>query len=269
MVSLWRQRSWTKRIPYRRPAFALLCTALVSIASRSQTVGDLPIKHNPDSCIADIDTGCIQGTIIDQNRKSLKGVVVEIFPVSKASEPVWMVGKSEWTDAEGRYSTDYLTPGEYQVAVHHTEAPVERRPFATVYYPGVETEEAAEVIVVGPNARAILKPLQVRSLPLATIQIEVMWPDGSRPERSNLLFHNVSFPHQAMIGDESPQIDYGVGEFTAPVGFDYEASADVECDPRILSSSSPVQRLHVGGPATPHKLVFTLAGAPCLLWTPR
>jgi hypothetical protein len=107
---------------------------------------------------------------------------------------------------------------------------------------------------------------------LTTIKIEVVWPDGTRPERSNLLFHNLSYPSQAVIGDVAPQVSDGRGEFTLPEGFDYQAKAVIHCDAgeKIESrESNPAQQISVGRGTTPTALTFTIPGPPCKLWIPN
>jgi hypothetical protein len=100
----------------------------------------------------------------------------------------------------------------------------------------------------------------------------VIWPDGTSPQRSNLSFHNRSYPSQAVIGDVAPKVDDGVGEFTLPEGFFYFARASVQCDAgRVIETreSRPVQEIEVGADATPRSLTFTMPGPPCALWTPK
>ncbi|HXN48670.1 MAG TPA: hypothetical protein VN893_18610, partial [Bryobacteraceae bacterium] len=114
--------------------------------------------------------------------------------------------------------------------------------------------------------------LRLRSLSLATVRVEVVWPDGSRPEHSNLDFHNVSYPSQAVIGDTAPEVEDGRGEIKLPEGFGYEAQATVQCDagPTIESRESrPVQQIKLAHGVTPQKLVFTIPGPPCKLWVPE
>jgi len=69
-----------------------------------------------------------------------------------------------------------------------------------------------------------------KGLEALAIQVEVMWPDGTHPEWSNLLFHNNNYPGQAVIGDVAPGVVNGQGQFTLPVGFEYDARAAVNCD---------------------------------------
>jgi hypothetical protein len=254
-----------QRRPFLGYGFAFI--SLVAIAtSLIGIVGEE--KIDPDSCVVSNDTGCVHGTIADENGTPVKGIEVELLLTDKTGEPRWYSRKYAWTDKKGRYSVTGLEPGKYLVGVHYYDAPNLREPFATTFYPGADAETDAEPVVVGANSRAMLTQFRLRSLPLTTVRVEVVWPDGTRPERSNLAFHNLSYPSQAVIGDVAPQIDDGTGEFTLPEGFDYDARATVQCDAgRLIESrESPVQQIKVGGRATPKSLTFTIPGPACKLW---
>ena len=241
-------------------SFVAIATSLIGIAGEE--------KFDPDSCVVSNDSGCVHGAIAEENGTPVKGIEVELFLADKDGEARWYSRKYVWTDEEGRYSVDGLEPGKYLIAVHYYGAPNAREPFATAFYPGADGETEAEAVAVGANLRAMLKEFRLRSLPLTTIKIQISWPDGTRPERSNLAFHNLSYPSQAVIGDVAPQVDNGTGEFTVPEGFDYEARATVQCDGgnRIESRESPVQQIRVGGSVTPKNLTFTIPGPTCKLW---
>ena len=155
---------------------------------------------------------------------------MEVLPTNKTGEARWYAKKSEWTEKKSRYRINELEPGEYLVTVHYYGAPDARQPFATTFYPGVEAEDRAMRVSVVPNSPTLLNQLILRPPPLATLKVSVRWPDGTRPARSNLLFHNRSYPGQAVIGDEATQIDNDIGEFTLPTGFEYLAQAFVQCD---------------------------------------
>ncbi len=240
-----------------------IATSLIGIAGEE--------KIDPDSCVVSNDSGCVHGTIADENGTPVKEIEVELLLADKTGEARWYSRKYAWTDKKGRYTVTGLEPGKYLVAVHYYNAPNLREPFATAFYPGADAETDAEPVVVGANLRAMLRQLRLRILPLTTVKVEVVWPDGTRPERSNLAFHNLSYPSQAVIGDGAPQVDNGTGEFTLPEGFDYDARATIQCyaGKLIESRESPVQRIKVGGSATPKNLTFTIPGPACKLWQPK
>ena len=239
---------------------AALVTSLVGVVREP--------RADPDSCVVSEVAGCIHGTVVDEKGGARKGVQIEILPAENRDESRWTSFRSEWTDSDGRFSVDRLDPGRYLVAVHYNYAPYASHPFAKMFYPGVETETAAERVVVNGNRRAILGPFRLRSLSLTTVQIQVVWPDGSRPKRSNLLFHNLSYPHQAVIGDVAPQVDDGIGDFEAPSGFDYSVSAQVACDGAkvIETRESKEQMISIRAGASSGTVTLTIPGPPCKLF---
>lgn len=248
--------------------------ALIALAAVTKSlIGYAREKRvDPDSCVASTDGGCIHGTIADNSGKPLKGIEVEVLPADKTGEDRWNSKKDEWTDAKGRYSVSQIESGEYFVAVHYYHAPDVRQPFAATFYPGLEAEGDPARVRIVRNSPTMLKQLRLRSLPLARIEVEVLWPNGARPKSSNLLFHNHSYPDRAVIGDEAPAINDGKGKLTLPEGFTYSARASVQCDAgRVIETreSRPVREIEVGGGATPLKLTFTLPGPPCELWRPQ
>ncbi len=251
-------------------AFAALgIVVLVAIS----LIGNAPeIIVDPESCVSDRESGCIHGTIAAQDGQPVQGIEVEAVPSDKTGDARWSARAYEWTDKEGRYSFDRLGAGEYFVSVHYYDAPDARHPYATTLYPGVALEQRAEKVVVKAASRTMLGELRLQTLPLTTIRVQVIWPDGTSPEWSNLLFHNVSYPSQAVIGDVAPAIEKGRGEFTLPEGFDYNARAKVDCDGESTiesRESRPVQQIKVGGESSPRELIFTVPGPPCKLWRPK
>lgn len=216
-------------------------------------------------------TGSITGSVADDSDTSISGIEVELMPLDKVGDQRWYATKRDWTNAQGKYVFSKIDPGEYIIAVQMRGAPDGRHPFAGVYYPGVDAEADADRVYVVTGTSLELYPVQLRRLDVVTLKVNVEFEDGSRPNRSNLLFHNLSFPQQAVIGDEAPDIQNGKGEFTLPVGFDYYASAAVDCSggSRIETRESrPRQRLHVVNDNLPNELTFIIPGSPCTLWSP-
>lgn len=247
-------------------ALTWLLAVGISVVRNANRTGD------PDSCVSNQEAGCIHGTIANSIGNPARGIEVELLPAEKSGSVRWYSRQSKWTDSGGRYSFDGLEPGCYLVSVHYYGAPDVHEPFVTAFYPGVETESEAERVAVKPALRVMLGQFRLRFLPLATIRVQVVWPDGTRPKRSNLLFHNPSYPGQAVIGDTAPEVQDGRGEIRLPEGFDYYARAKVDCDAgtEIESRESrPVQQIKAGSGTTPQELVFTIPGPPCKLWSPE
>lgn len=215
--------------------------------------------------------GSVTGSVVDEVDAPITGVEVELIPVAKVGDQRWFATKHEWTDAKGGYAFPDVDPGEYIVAVQKRGAPDGQHPFAGTYYPGVDAEMDADRIDVVTSSTSELHPLKLRRIDTVALKISVEFADGSRPTWSNLLFHNVSFPDQAVISDEAPGIENGQGEITLPVGFDYYAQAKVDCagGERIETRESrPVHRLHIAENDI-EEIRFIIPGPPCQLWSPK
>lgn len=218
-------------------------------------------------------TGALSGTVVDENNVPVYAIDVTLTPVggTAAAANESSDNLKNWTEKDGSYEFVRLKPGEYILGVEARGAPTGERPFRTSYYPGTDRKESSEPVRVQGNLKIELQPLRLKRLQTATIKIHVKWEDGTPVERSNLLFHNLSFPDQGVIGDEAPQITNGEGEFVVPLGFEYYARAGVWCDGGTkidMRESRPVQQLRIDATHIPQELTFVMHSSPCKLWTP-
>lgn len=218
-------------------------------------------------------TGALSGTVVDENNVPIYAIEVTLTPVggTAAAANESSDNLKDWTEKDGAYEFVRLKPGEYILGVGAHGAPTGERPFRTSYYPGTDRKESSEPVRVQGNLKIELQPLRLKRLQTATIKIHVKWEDGTPVERSNLLFHNLSFPDQGVIGDEAPQITNGEGEFVVPLGFEYYARAGVWCDGGTkidMRESRPVQQLRIDATHIPQELTFVMHSSPCKLWTP-
>jgi len=213
--------------------------------------------------------GCVHGTVVDESGKPISRIEVDLVPVAKTGDARWYGTHNEWTDEQGRYNFNRMEPGEYLLgatAFSSFGAPDAERPYATAYYPAAENEGGASPVRVARSSPLYLPPLRLRKLEVATIKINILYSDGTRPERSNIYFKNVLYPRH---GGTAPQIDNGTGEFTLPKGFEYDAVASVECDAgKVIESreSRPDQRIKVAGGLTPVEMTFVIPELRCALW---
>ena len=229
---------------------------------------------NYDECAVDrlYGLGCIHGTVVDESGKPISHIEVDLIPIHKTGDARWYGTHSESTDDQGRYNLNRMEPSEYLLGANAFSsfgAPDAERPFATAYYPAAKDESGAVPVKVARSSSLYLSPLRLRKLEVATIGINVLWQDGTRPERSNIYFKNVLYPRH---GGTAPQIDNGAGVFTLPKGFEYDAVASVECDAgKVIESreSRPDQRVKVADGFTPAEMLFVIPGPPCKLWEPK
>ena len=119
------QRSPLLRYGFAFTSFVAIATSLIGIAGEE--------KVDPDSCVVSNDSGCVHGTIVDENGTPVKGIEVDLFLADKSGEARWYSRKYAWTDKKGRYSVIGLEPGKYVIAVHYYGAPNVREPFATPF----------------------------------------------------------------------------------------------------------------------------------------
>jgi len=229
---------------------------------------------NYDECAIDRlhGLGCIHGKVVDEIGKPVSHIEVDLIPIAKTGTARWYSTRSERTDEQGRYNLNGIESAEYLLGVNAFSAygaPTAELPFATVYYPAADNESGAVPVKVARSSPLHLPPLQLRKLDLATIKISVVWPDGTRPKRSNIYFRNVLY---LSSGASAPQIDDGIGKFILPKGFEYEAFASVDCDLGKIHQSReslPYQRIKVLDGSTPTEMTFVIQGPPCVLWNPE
>jgi hypothetical protein len=196
-------------------------------------------------------------------------IEVDLIPIHKTGDARWYGTHYEETDERGRYNIDRVDAGDYFVGANAFSAygaPDAERPFATEYYPAAGNESDAVPVKVARSSPLYLRPLRLRKLDLATIKVNVLWSDGTRPERSDAFFKNILYPRHSVI---APQIDNGAGAFTLPKGFEYDAAASVDCDAgKTIESreSKPDQRIKVAEGFTPAEITFVIPGPRCVLW---
>ena len=213
--------------------------------------------------------GCVHGTVVDESGKPISHIEVDLIPIHKIGDARWYGTHSEWTDEQGRYNLNRMEAGEYFLGANAFSSfgvPDAKRPYATAYYPAAADESGAAPVKVARASPMHLPPLRLRKLEVATIKINVLWSDGTRPDRSNIYFKNILYPRH---GGTAPQIDNGAGEFTLPKGFEYDAVASVECDAgKVIASreSRPNQRINVADGFTPAEMTFVIPGPPCAIW---
>ena len=210
--------------------------------------------------------GCFHGTIMGESSEPLDGIDVELTPANKSRDARRTQMRVVATDKLGRYNFNSIEPGEYVVSVHAYLAPKIGRPFATVYYPGVEAEAAAERVTIKASSRTNLNALRLRKLEFGTIKMKVLWSNGASPERSDVCLENVQNINQEWI---CVQVDKGDGELTLPKGTEHEAVAWVQCDVnKSIESrkSMPAQRIKLERDLASPDLTFVVQGAPCTLW---
>jgi hypothetical protein len=97
---------------------------------------------------ADTPPPSVRGSIIDDKGEPIQGLKVELIPADKTGDAQWNDTEYSWSNNSGEYQFKSAQLGEYFVGVHINDAPDDKHPFATSYYPGVATERDAERVYV-------------------------------------------------------------------------------------------------------------------------
>ena len=273
-VRLFRRRDIVPFASARRDHSITLAFLGIWVTAFAITPGVEALRHynhadesreglDPDTCLIDIASGCVHGTVFGAEGKAIQGIYVEAIPLSAPPELRWIRKVFKHTDRRGRYSLDLLEPGDYLIGIHLDKAPTAEEPYAKAYYPAAETEEAAEHVSIRAGAKTDLSPLRLPKLSVTSFRVEVRWADGSHPVRSNLDVTNTVF-QQATMRDPLPQIDDGIGAYALPQHFDYQVKAQITCDQAIGGQrETPQVPLHVTDKPEPSHVVLTLPGLPC------
>lgn len=214
-------------------------------------------------------SGSIHGVVLEQNGLPIQKLMIELRPIATTEEQLRNEFQIAFTNEHGEYTFRQVIPDKYRLSVHKHSAPEADHPFAGTYYPGVEDEEAAEAIEVGPSAMVELHPMRLRRIDTATIFVRVRFADGSSPAWSNLLPINQTF--YRLPADTAGGVQDGRGELKLPMGFEYSVSATVQCDagPRIEQHVSSAQKIDLKNGAAPSEMTFIIPGHACRLWTPN
>jgi hypothetical protein len=248
----------------------LLCVVVICINAAGVSALDRVLNPPPDLNHCETDylnrLGCVHGTLVDARGKPAVHAEVDLIPTFKSGRARWLGTKSEWSDDRGRYNFNFLDHGEYLLAVNPSDAsdgPNKDNPYETRYYRQARDESGAERITVAESTATNLAPLALNRAKFTTIEVNVEWPDGSRPERSDVLVQNTSYSG----GIQSlRQLENGIGTFELAQGFEYVATADLECadqDHTQQRSSAPSEKFKVADNQPQSKVRLVLLGTPC------
>jgi hypothetical protein len=222
--------------------------------------------------IEEPEMASVAGTITDENGNPIHAAEVALIPQHLAGDKQWYSTTRDWSNASGAYEFRRIEPGEYLLAFQVGQAPDDERPFGTTYYPGVEDKSFSQTLLIVQPDRIEVPTIRLRRIATERVAVRVVWKDGSLVERSNLLFHNPSYPHSAVIGGTAPFLSGGLGYIDLPVGFEYWARAKVDCHSGATietRESRPIHTLRVDTGRAPTELTFVIPSTPCKFWRPR
>jgi hypothetical protein len=257
----------SKGVGYKEALITLALFAAYVAGIKQIDRSMLPV-YNYDKCEFDRleRLGCVHGTVIDAEGKPVNALYVDLVPANASSDIKRWSTASEQTDAQGRFNLNRKSPGKYFVAVHSFTgyfAPTSELPYTTVYFPNGMDEAGAGKVEIVEAKETNLSPMKVRRIPVVTLNVRVTWEDGTRPETSGIWFANTLYPNSGGI---EPEIKWGIGQYSLPEGFEYNAQASLDCAKESVSERrrlSPIQRIKIEPGNVPKEVVFIIKGPVC------
>jgi hypothetical protein len=224
----------------------------------------------------DLHRMIIQGRVLDDRGSPVYAIKVDLVPILKNGEiPHGTIPydetASDFTNKNGEYLLSPGQAGRYVISVQWDAPPSTSHPFLTRYYPNSADLKHAETLEITPAQHLTLNLIQLHRLELVRVPVSVSWSDGKPEPDAYLLFTNIQYPQFGAIGNEAlhPSDD---GTVSLPIGFDYGATAQVDCDdgPKINSAYTPRLTFSLRSASVQiQPLHFVLPGNPCRVWHPH
>jgi len=213
----------------------------------------------------------IQGRVLDDRGLPVYTIEVDLVPVLENGEAPHWVADPDFTNENGEYMISPWKAGRYLLSVQWNAPPSGRHPFLARYYTDSADPEHAETLEITPEQHLTLNPMRLQRLGLGKVPVSVAWSDGKPEPDAYLLFMNTQYPNSGAIGSEALHPDAD-GTVSLPVGFEYSATAQVDCDAVAKIESAYTPRVtfslkSAGGETQP--LHCVLPGSPCRVWHPQ
>jgi hypothetical protein len=133
--------------------------------------------------------GQISGIVFDEKDNPLPNVKVDIISAEDA-QAFSPKGKWRFTDNEGRYKIDWISPGDYYVGVGLVGANSNLCPYPRVFMPGFRDAKEAKVVRLEEGQKIEDQNISLPSFaPDLEFEVEVIWPDGSPVEAAVVMLH--------------------------------------------------------------------------------
>ena len=204
--------------------------------------------RSPDDC-ADVfvstrPSGRLTGRVVDGNGSPLDELRVYAIPTTHdwSRHDLTDTGSAE-TDKNGTFTFKGLKPGTYVIGVNAFDAPLVKRPYLPIYYPGVESRAQAATIDIGQGATAPLETMVLRRpLPQATLTAEIVCRDGTRPNSASVQARLVT-PHNVFT--ESAYTENG-GRIVITMlrGYKYEVKGAVTAKVTLADGTTGISWPH-------------------------
>ena len=262
--------SGQKLVSARTLRLVTLCLMLYIIATAA-TVWHSKIVERRRQSEYDLHRIIIKGQVVDDRGLPVYAIKVDLIPVLSTGAIPVDEAASDFTNEGGTYELSPDQAGRYTVSVQWNAPPSTKHPFLTRYYNGAAQPEQAEILDITPERHMTLNPIRLQRLGLAKVPVSVSWSNGKREPDAYIFFRNSQYPHFGSIGNEALHADDD-GTISLPIGFDYVANAQVDCDAgaKIDQSYTPELTFSLKTASTSvEPLHFVLPGSPCKVWHPQ
>ncbi len=218
----------------------------------------------------------IQGRVLDDHGSPVFAIKVDLVPILENGEiPDGMIPydetASDFTNKNGEYLLSPEKAGLYVLSVQRNAPPSTSHPFLTRYYADSADLKHAESFEITPAKHLSLNPIQLQRLRLVKVPVSVSWSDGKPEPDAYIFFRNSMYPQFGAIGNEALHADED-GTISLPIGFDYVANAQVDCDggSKIKHSYTPELTFSLKSASElTQPLHFVLPDNPCTVWHPQ
>lgn len=254
---------WTKRIAALGLTIYALCVTGACLHSRA--------VERRQQAEVDLHSVIIKGNVVDDRGLPVSAIEVDLVPILENSDLQALRKVATWTDENGDYTLRPESTGRFFLSVLWKAPPSSKLPFLTRFYHDAPDQLSAEIFEITPALHLNLDPIRLHRLQLVKVPVSVAWSNGKPEPNAYLFFSNTQFPGHGSIGDETLHVEDD-GKVLLPAGFDYKASAQVECDGGevIAHPYTPEVTLSTKPTDMPTSTVnFILPGKPCRVWHPQ
>ncbi len=249
---------------------AALCLGLYSIAA-AVTIWHSKMAERQRQAEYDLHRIIIKGRVVDDRGLPVHAIKVDLIPVLSGGAVSGEEAAYDFTNKDGEYELSPEQGGRYNLSVQWNAPPSTEHPFLTRYYPDATDPKLAETLEITPERHLALNSIQLQRLGLVKVPVSVSWSDGKPEPDAYLFFRNGQYPLFGAIGNEALHANDD-GTISLPIGFDYVANAQVDCDggTKIDNSYTPELTFSLKSISAQIKpLHFVLPGKPCRVWHPQ
>lgn len=133
----------------------------------------------------------VSGSVVDAHGKLLPDIQVSLKSLDANNESV----DFEYTDEQGRFAIESITPGNYIMVVNEDGKKTVKEPLGASYYPSVTEEAKARVFSIraGDNIKG-LKVVVPNAAEMVTVQGVVRYGDGAPVKKATVRFTAANVP---------------------------------------------------------------------------